>query len=200
MEAHAVKVASTKEQILQAACRLIHRQGFHNTSLDQILRESGVGKGNFYYHFKSKDELGHAVLDRLALWTEQVGREIFRRDGDPIAEVFGLFDLIVQMQREAGCVGGCPLGNLALEMSDIHDGFRQRIGGIIDSYRGYIADALSRAQAKGQLAQNLHPQGAAEFIFAGIEGAILVAKVRKDVTVLEGCLAELRNYLRTYVV
>src|SRR3990172_11532540 len=62
---------STKEQILQTACRLIHRKGFNNTSLEDILRESGVGKGNFYYYFKSKDDLGYAVLDRLALWTSQ---------------------------------------------------------------------------------------------------------------------------------
>jgi TetR/AcrR family transcriptional repressor of nem operon len=201
MEAQTVKGAGTKEQILQAACRLIHRHGFHNTSLDQILRESGVGKGNFYYHFKSKDELGYAVLDRLALWTsEYIGREIFRGDGKPVEEIFGLFDLIVAMQRETGCVGGCPLGNLALEMSDVHDGFRRRIGGIVDSYRGYIADALARAQARGELAQNVQLDRLAEFIFAGIEGAILVTKVHKDVTVLEGCLDELKKHLRMYVV
>ncbi|MEE9181371.1 MAG: TetR/AcrR family transcriptional regulator, partial [candidate division NC10 bacterium] len=68
METQAAKGATTKEEILQTACRLVYRQGFNNTSLDDILRESGVGKGNFYYHFKSKDELGYAILDRLALW------------------------------------------------------------------------------------------------------------------------------------
>ena len=55
METQAAKGATTKEEILQTACRLVYRQGFNNTSLDDILRESGVGKGNFYYHFKSKE-------------------------------------------------------------------------------------------------------------------------------------------------
>lgn len=201
MEAQAVKVVGTKEQILQAACRLIHRQGFHNTSLDQILRESGVGKGNFYYHFKSKDELGHAVLDRLALWTEeQVGREVFRGDGNPVDEIFRFFDLIVEMQREMGCVGGCPLGNLALELSDIHDGFRQRIQGILTTWRNQISGALSRAQADGQLARNVQLDRVAEFIIAGIEGGILLAKTHKDLTVLEGCLDELKKHIRMYTV
>ena len=201
METQAVKGANTKEQILQAACRLIHLQGFNSTSLDAILRESGVGKGNFYYHFKSKDELGHAVLDRLALWTqEQVGREVFRGDEDPIAEIFGLFDFIVDMQRETGCVGGCPLGNLALELSDIHDGFRRRIEEILTMWQNQISETLTRAQAKGQLARNVHSQRVAEFIIAGIEGGILLAKARKDISVLEGCLDELKKYLRMHIV
>ena len=192
---------STKEQILQTACRLIQRKGFNNTSLEDILRESGVGKGNFYYYFKSKDDLGYAVLDRLALWTsQQIGQEIFGRGEDPVGEIFHLFDLVVAMQREAGCMGGCPLGNLAIEMSDIHDGFRQRIEEILASWRSYIAGALTRAQAKGQLAQNLQLDRIADFIFAGVEGAILVTKVRKDLAVLEGCLDELKQYVRRYLV
>jgi TetR/AcrR family transcriptional repressor of nem operon len=201
MQEHAVNPTSTKEQILQAACRLIHRQGFNNTSLEEILRESGVGKGNFYYYFKSKDDLGYAILDRLALWTsQQIGQGIFRRAEDPVAAIFQLFDFLLAMQREAGCVGGCPLGNLAVEMSDIHDGFRRRIGEIIDSFRGHITDALARAQARGRLARNVQLDSVAEFIFAGIEGAILLAKVRKDPTLLEGCFGELKKYVGTYLV
>ncbi len=200
METQAAKGATTKEEILQTACRLVYRQGFNNTSLDDILRESGVGKGNFYYHFKSKDELGYAILDRLALWTEeQIGQETLRGDGDPIEEIFRLFDFIAEMQRETGCVGGCPLGNLALEMSDIHDGFRQRIGEILITWRNQISEAITRAQAKGQLARNVHSDALADFIIAGIEGGILLAKVRKDVAVLEGCLDELKKYVGIYV-
>jgi len=97
-------------------------------------------------------------------------------------------------------MGGCPLGNLAIEMSDIHDGFRQRIEEILASWRSYIARALTQAQAKGQLAQNLQLDRIADFIFAGVEGAILVTKVRKDLAILEGCLDELKQYVRGYLV
>src|SRR3972149_582843 len=168
---------SAKEELPQTACSLIHRKGFNNTSLEDILRESGVGKGNFYYYFKSKDDLGYAVLDRLALWTsQQIGEEIFGRGEDPVGEIFPLFDLVVAMQREAGCMGGCPLGNLAIEMSDIHDGFRQRIEEILASWQSYIVRALTQAQAKGQLAQNLQLDRMADLIFPGVAGTLPVAK------------------------
>jgi TetR/AcrR family transcriptional regulator, transcriptional repressor for nem operon len=201
MQVDTAKVKDTKEHILQAACRLMHRQGFNNTSVEEILVESGVGKGNFYHHFKSKDDLGYAMLDRLELWTkDQVGRQILGRGLKAVDEIFELFDFIVSMQKEAKCVGGCPLGNLALELSDIHDGFRLRIEEIIGTWRGQIADVLQRAQAKGELAREVQPERMADFIFAGIEGAILLAKVRRDAVVLEGCLGELRKYVRTYLV
>ena len=97
-------------------------------------------------------------------------------------------------------MGGCPLGNLAIEMSDIHDGFRHRIEEILESWHRYIAGALTRAQVKGQLAQNVQLDRIADFIFAGVEGAILVTKVRKDLGVLEGCMDELKQYVRRYLV
>jgi hypothetical protein len=57
----------------------------------------------------------------------------------------------------------------------------------------------TRAQAKGQLACDVQSDRLADFIFAGIEGAILLTKVRKDLTVLEGCLDELKKYVRMHV-
>ena len=199
MQRQTVKGMKTKDRVIEAAFRLIHRQGFNNTSLDDILRESGIGKGNFYHHFKGKDELGYAILDRLAFWaTEGLGREVFDRGEDPLEQIFRMIDLIASAQRKASCVGGCPLGNLALEMSDIHDGFRQRIGEILTRWRGHVSGAIMRAQRQGQLARNVQPERLADFIIAGIEGAILSARVHKDPSILEGCFGELKRHLGMY--
>src|ERR1700757_3680876 len=59
-----LKGTATRDQILDAAARLIHVQGYRCTSLDDVLRESGVGKGNFYYYFESKEQLGYAIIDQ----------------------------------------------------------------------------------------------------------------------------------------
>src|SRR5262245_62514761 len=55
----------TREVVIQAATRLIHLKGYQNTSVDDVLTASGVGKGNFYHYFKSKEDLGYAILDRI---------------------------------------------------------------------------------------------------------------------------------------
>jgi AcrR family transcriptional regulator len=83
------KGAATRDQILDAAARLIYLQGYHCTSLDDVLRASGVGKGNFYYYFKSKEELGYAIIDRMMLGFIERTLEPVLADpsGDPIAQI-----------------------------------------------------------------------------------------------------------------
>src|SRR5450755_3079993 len=55
----------TRERLLQAASREIYRSGFQSASLDTILASAGVTKGALYYHFKSKEALGYAVVEEV---------------------------------------------------------------------------------------------------------------------------------------
>jgi AcrR family transcriptional regulator len=67
-ETKSPKGAATRHLIFDAASRLIHLpglRGYHCTSLEDVLRESNVGKANFYYYFKSKEDLGYAIIGRL---------------------------------------------------------------------------------------------------------------------------------------
>src|SRR5438876_12307413 len=109
------KGAATRDQILDAAARLIHLQGYHCTSLDDVLRESGVGKGNFYYYFKSKEDLGYAILDQFVeVFLERTIEPCFLGGGDaPLAQIRCFLGRVLEAQRERNCVGGCQLGNLA---------------------------------------------------------------------------------------
>src|SRR5262249_15316803 len=96
------KGTATRDQILDAATRLIHLRGYHSTSLDDVLRESGVGKGNFYYHFKSKEELGYAIIDRVFRGFIELTLEPILADGsrDPIGQIHALLDRILEHQRQ----------------------------------------------------------------------------------------------------
>src|SRR5687767_15714467 len=120
---------STREAIISAATRLIHVHGYNSTSLDDVLRESGVGKGNFYYHFKSKEELGYAMLDGIVIaFLERALEPCFSDPATPpLAQIRCFLDRALQAQRDRNCVGGCVMGNLACELSDVHEGFRARL-------------------------------------------------------------------------
>jgi TetR/AcrR family transcriptional repressor of nem operon len=63
-ESVATKGDQTRERILTEAARLVERKGFRATSLSDLLKESGIKKGNLYFHFHGKDDLGIAVLER----------------------------------------------------------------------------------------------------------------------------------------
>jgi TetR/AcrR family transcriptional regulator, transcriptional repressor for nem operon len=189
-----------KEQILEVATRLMVVRGYHRTPLDDVLRESGAGKGNFYHYFRSKEDLGYAILDRLLERFEaRTLAPIFGDHArDPLGQVETFLDEVLATQRARKCVGGCPIGNLATELADAHEGFRQRLADGIERWRQCLAAALTRAQVLGTLAPDVDPEELARFLIASIEGAILLTKVQKDIRVMEHCMAELRRHLALY--
>lgn len=190
----------TREAIVEAAMRLMQVRGYKATSLDDVLRESGVGKGSFYYYFKSKEDLGHAILDRViaSFINETVDPCFANADGSPLAQIRCFLDRVVQAQRARKCVGGCPLGTLASELSDVHEGFRARLAEVFSAWRERLTQALGEAQRRGDVGPECRPESVAQFLVASLEGAMLMGKVTKDIEVTEQCVGELRRYLSTY--
>ena len=194
------EVRDTREVIVRAASRLMHVHGYHGTSLDDVLRESDVGKGNFYYYFKSKEDLGHAILDRVveALIERTLEPCFSDSTASPMAQIRCFLGKVVQAQRERNCVGGCALGNLAAELSDVHEGFRTRLADVFSAWRARLTAALAEAQRRGEVGPTCQPEAVAQFLVAALEGAILMTKVAKDITVLESCVGEVGRYLTLY--
>jgi TetR/AcrR family transcriptional repressor of nem operon len=199
-ETRSTKGAATRDQILNVAARLIHVQGYQSTSLDDVLRESGVGKGNFYYYFKSKEDLGYAIIGRItqAFVERSLGPAFADAEADPVAQIHAFLDRVLEAQRQRNCIGGCVMGNLASELSDVHEGFRQRLAGIFDLWRVQLAEVVSRGQARGRLRADMDASRVAQFLVAGLEGSILLSKVTKDITVMERCVEELKQHLTLY--
>ncbi len=186
--------------ILLAATRLMHVGGYQATSLDDVLRESGVGKGNFYHYFKSKEDLGYAILDQIiaGFLDRTLGPCFSDPAGDSIAQIRCFLDRVLDAQRQRNCVGGCPLGNLASELSDVHEGFRSRLASVFSAWRERLTQALEDARAHGRVTGECQPAVVAQFLVASLEGAILMAKVSKDIGVMEQCVAEMKRYLGFY--
>ena len=193
---------TTRDAILAAALRLMHVHGYHATSLDDVLRESGVGKGNFYYHFRSKEELGYAILDQIvAAFVESTLAPCFADPtGAPLAQIRCFLDRLEQAQRDRKCMGGCAMGNLASELSDVHEGFRKRLATVFTTWHARFAEALAEAKRRGEVVAGCEPGATARFVVASLEGAILLTKVTKDIGVMEQCVGELKRYLAAYEV
>jgi TetR/AcrR family transcriptional repressor of nem operon len=188
--------AAKREHIIDAATRLIHLRGYHATSIEDILRATGLGKGNFYHYFASKEELGFAILDRqTARFAEGALGKAFGGNRDPLEQINTYLDLLLERARKARCRGGCLVGNLAQELSDTHEGFRRRLARAFEAWRAFLEGRLHRARELGRLRPGADPARLSRFLLAGIEGAILLAKVRKDASVLAECFTELKAHL-----
>lgn len=190
----------TRDTIVAAATSLMAIKGYHGTSLDDVLRESGIGKGSFYHFFRSKEELGHAILDTIVTgFIERTVEPCFSdAQGEPLGQIRCFLDRVVAAQRAHNCVGGCPLGNLASELSDIHEGFRARLAQVFSAWRDRLTLVLREAQRRETLTSACRPEAVAHFLVASLEGAILMTKVTKDIAVMEQCVDELKRYLTIY--
>jgi TetR/AcrR family transcriptional repressor of nem operon len=188
-----------RTQIIDAAAALIRRNGYTQTSVDDVIREARLcGKGHFYHYFKSKEALGYAVLQRQFEQFAEHGLSILR---DPMADPFdrlGRFiDAVVAAQAERGCAGGCPFANLAGEMADVHEGFRRQIETVFDRWTEQMQALLW--EARPRLTEGVDIGRLARFIVATLEGAMLMARVQREIGALEGIADDLKRFIAMHV-
>lgn len=190
----------TRDGIIAAATRLMQIKGYHATSLDDVLTETDVGKGTFYHYFASKEDLGYAILEGIvARFLAHTLEPCFSDpEGRPLSQIRRFLDRVVETQRAVNCVGGCPLGNLASELSDVHEGFRARLAAVFSAWRARLTQALHEAQRHGDVTESCRPEAVAHFLVAALEGAILMTKLNKDISVMEQCAQEMKRYLAVY--
>ena len=186
----------TRERLLQAASREIYRSGFQSASVDTILAVAGVTKGALYYHFDSKEALGHAVIDEV-IATCVRGKWVrpLQNGTDPIDALIGAVQGIPV--RPADVRGGCQLNNLAQEMSPLDEGFRKRLAIIFDAWREAVASVLREGQAHGNVRRDVEPADAAGLLIAMVEGYASLAKNAQDPKVMKAGIRNIVDWLRS---
>jgi TetR/AcrR family transcriptional repressor of nem operon len=188
----------TRQRLLQAAFQEIHRNGFRSASLDSILADTGVTKGALYHHFPNKTELGYAIVDELIHdmisnhWLKPLSRA-----ENPIDGMIGALHSYSDEDMREGCELGCPLNNLAQELSTVDEGFRLRLDGIFAMWRRAVADALRRGQRSGYVRKDIDPDQIGCFFVAGMEGGIGLAKTARNPEILIHCRDTMIAYLET---
>ena len=174
----------TRRRLLQAAFREVYRYGFQSAGIDTILAATNVTKGALYYHFESKEALGYAIIEEVVAnfprdrWLLPLERS---KDKDPIDVLIGIVRAIPARPKDLK--GGCPLVNLAQEMSQLDEQFRKRLERIFHAWQEGIAMALRRGQHQGTVRHDLVPEETASFLIAMVDGYEVMAKNAQDAKV-----------------
>ena len=167
---------STRNRILGVAAQEILSHGFQSASIGSILRKSNVSKGCFYHHFETKQALGLAVLEESFIdIVRQIWEPIFE-SGNPLASLISLLKGEVLQLQQHDIKVGCPINNLAQEMSPIDDTFRQRIELIHHVWKQRLTKALQQSQQNGQMKKSVDAKAVATLTIATTQGAIGIAK------------------------
>lgn len=177
-----------RERILNAATVLFHRQGISATAVDQILAESGTGKGQFYHYFDGKRAVVNAVADRHAAEKiEQLQTHLQREPG--IAGVEGWLAEVLDQSVNDGLVGGCPMASMAAEVGETDPVLREKLAMAFDGQLALLADALRVERESGQLMESADPDVVAMRVLTSLQGGLLLAATMKEPALLEEAVA-----------
>ena len=191
---------SSKQRILDTAADLIHTRGFHHTSIQDILQAASVTKSNFYYHFESKEQLAFEVLgERMRqFYAIAIGPSLENRDLDPRQRVEAFFGKMLAIGRSELGELGCPFGNLAQEISSIHDPLRQSLSLFFLACAEAMERCFEEGKDAGLFRKEMPSRQVAEFVLAQIQGSSLLRKTHRDPGILERNFEMLRGLVRDW--
>ena len=113
-------------RIVHAALKLFSSCGYHNTSIADILEESGCTRGSLYYYFSSKEDVAYAAIDEaLRLLVEQGSASHLQTDKHPIDRLLNTLDALPSV-TELGAARSSAT-NITARLAPIHEGFRRRL-------------------------------------------------------------------------
>lgn len=181
---------TTRDQIVEAADALFYRQGYEHTSFSDIASAVGISRGNFYYHFKSKDEILEAVIGlRLANTRAMLARW---EEADSPADRLKCFVKILIANRAKILLHGCPVGTLASELAKLDHPSRDQANALFTLFRDWLGRQfvqLGRAAEADALAMQLlaRSQGAATLASAFHDEAFIEREVGQMCDWLDAC-------------
>jgi AcrR family transcriptional regulator len=161
----------SRTRLVQTALKLFASRGYHNTSIADILRESGCTRGVLYYYFPSKEELGYAAIDEgLRLAVEQGTRAHLQTNEHPIDRISKALEALPHVVK-LGAVA-VSTTELSIRMASVHEGFRKRLEGWLEPTVDQVEQVVHRGVADGQIADSVDPRQLAHVLItmgAGIQ-------------------------------
>ena len=194
-----VKGERTRAKIVDTAATLMLTEGVTRTTIEGVCSAAGVGRSQVYHYFEDKSALVRAVIERQA-------ELVFGGQESHLAHIEGWEtwdawrDFVVEIQRAAGCVGGCPLGSLASELADDDELTRQVLLKSFQRWERALLGGVQRMRDLGLLRRDADTAHLATTLLAALQGGLLLCQTWKEVSPLETSLNGAIGYLRTFAV
>jgi TetR/AcrR family transcriptional regulator, transcriptional repressor for nem operon len=172
----------TGERILDSAEQLVQERGFNAFSYADIATELGITKPSLHYHFPGKAELGEALIVRYTARFAEALQAVDARVPDAFARLDAYVDLYVDVLRGRRL---CLCGMLAAEYNTLPPPMQAAVMAFFDANEAWLERTLSDGRSAGTLTFDGPPRAAARVLVSGLQGAMLLARARRDVSGFE---------------
>lgn len=188
----------SRQKFIDAAIAVVREQGYAATSVDEICVRAGVGKGSFFHHFKSKEELLLAAIGHWNAFTSAVFAEApYRSLSDPRDRLLGYVDFREAILDRPIPEFACLLGTLVQETYRSHPALLAACDASMSAHIDELV--VDAAEAKALYAPDAAwtPESVGSFIQTVLQGSFIFAKAKNDADVARENLAHLRRFLES---
>ena len=182
-----------REKLLDVAFDEIYHNGYYATSVDKILKTASMNKGSMYHFFKSKKELGLAVInERVSDYIENKYSVLLQYDENIIDELLKL----IKDRKNSDFVTGCKVNNLVQELSPKDPDFKSALEVIYFRFEEIIAEVLQKAILNNEI-QHDDAKALGVYVVASLEGCLITAKKSHNADMFQDCISQLELFLNS---
>lgn len=183
---------TTRDYIVEAADALFYRQGYEGTSFSDIADAVHISRGNFYYHFKSKDDILDAVIGLRLSNTRKMLEQWEDADESPADRIRSFINILLANQALIERFG-CPVGTLCVELAKMNHGSQSGANSLFALFRTWLRrqfTLLGRGDEADALAMHLlaRSQGVATLATAFHDGMFIQREVEQMHVWLDACI------------
>lgn len=172
---------NARDALIWSGVELLTEKGFNNTGIDEILKRVNVPKGSFYHYFENKEAYGHTVIDSYSgYFINKLNKHLLNLQQPALDCLQSFVTDAMQGMERFNYKRGCLIGNMAQELGNSHEIYREKLAAVFEHWRQLVADCLDRAKREGVLAQNADTEQLAHFFWIGWEGAVMHAKLTRN--------------------
>ncbi len=179
---------STRDLIVEEADALFYERGFETTSFADIAKAVGVSRGNFYHHFKTKDDILDAVIARRMERTRAM-LDRWQMEGEAPRERILSFIHMLIANRAQIMDFGCPVGTLCSELAKLDHSAQGRATEILGLYRDWLAEQI------GELGAVDRAETLALHLLVWSQGVAVMATAFKDEAFIRNEVAGIEQWL-----
>jgi TetR/AcrR family transcriptional regulator, transcriptional repressor for nem operon len=169
--------SGTADQVLDVAERLLQERGYNGFSYADAAAELGITRAALHYHFAGKAELGTALIARYAHRFADALAAIDASGAAAQAKLAAYAELYASVLRDGRM---CLCGMLAAEYQTLPTPMREAVTGFFDDNETWLTGVIETGRRDGELHVTGSAHDAARLLVGGLEGAMLVARLRGD--------------------
>lgn len=190
--------ASSRQRLLDAALHEFRSRGYAATTVDDLCRAAGVGKGSFFHHFPSKEAL---ALEAVNHWNAMTGalfaQAPYHAPADPRDRVLAYVDFRAALLQGELADFTCLLGTIVQETYDSHPALRDACRAGIETHASTLVRDIAAAKARHAPAADWTPESLALFTQAALQGAFILAKAQGGAPAASDAMSHLRRYIES---